>query len=1214
MPRFIARFARLFALAAALFIACSAGPAQALVVGATDQLCVGPSSTANPTNCVAPSPVQPFTPIYYAQTLNPTGGGTGNVTLIEQYAFTGFNFVSAQCVDVGTGNLVLSIVGGTGTPLGTVPLVSGQQVVCLINGYFSIPGASASNTMTVIGDNNVQLNQQGVTETVTTSPVLPNDLSIVKTETPALLNLSNGPDTAHYTITLTNNGLTPLWLGPIFELTDTLALPPNGVPVQATLGAITCTNSTSSNPLDCPTHLLAPAPPLTVPSITPVQFFKLGFPAGSAGYLGPQGVITLKYDVSVSRLLVCAKQAGGDGLKNNAFFDLVYHVNSTTSYTVTEQNPGNNTTPLLTSDVAINTGAYIFDPNCTLPPVNAPPPVVTLKKTQTSPTGTGPFSWGTPITYVLTINNTSSSPISNVSVQDYFWEGPGMPPFGVTVNSAVCSVTCTGAVTTAQNLWGYYVSAQIWHGMIPTLPPGISTVTITVQLTPPVCDSFDAGQPNLAGNIGWLSYSATVLVNGNPTLVTYNITDAVNTPMQTVAACHFQVTKNWVSGNPLVFGVPMNFKVTYQNLDTAPRTVGTLIDAMRIVPPNYATQLSIAYNFQCTTSSGVSGFVPNSPGYPVLVPGSIVHTTYPSQGVRLINNPSPVTFPAGATLTCNVSVKVSQPPAGDAYCLSSIQPQVENLGLMDISRTYNSNLIWPPSGAYNSTLPVPAAQPSVPTNWATVAVDAPKCYHPVVNKSVSPTVTWPGGPTLNYTITLLNQGDLLTGGPGWILWNGLLLIDTFTPNYLPGPVTSPCVPSSSTSTTAQCKWLGTSPNLNPFGYGVQQLAHNASISVSFPLLGPYIPGSIDNCVQVGMISNAQWYVYDQTTLSDCVHVPVLPVNKLLIRKQVVNNSGLTLTNSYPVTVQCGPPVNTTQNYSLSNGGSQTLVVPVGTICTVTENTASLPVPTCGKPLQGVWTQVSPQTITIAASPALNLVTINNRFDCVPPATSLQVSKKAEYLPGIPIPNPLPQFPLTVSCTPGPSTTITLVGGAPAQTIGGVQPGSNCLINETIPPVPLNYPPNCKWIGIVIFDGVSYVNPLQIASMPLLPKPHTVDLFNYLDCLKHTSVSLTKKAVDKSPIPMPNPLPTFPVNVTCTGGPNTNVVLTSGASPQAVTGISIGSNCTITETVPVVTSPPQCKWVTTIFLNGVPKANGSQILNIPSSPNPYPVTVENDYVC
>ena len=45
-----------------------------------------------------------------------------------------------------------------------------------------------------------------MTETVTTSPVLPNDLSIVKAVTPASLNLSNGPDTAHYTITLTNNG------------------------------------------------------------------------------------------------------------------------------------------------------------------------------------------------------------------------------------------------------------------------------------------------------------------------------------------------------------------------------------------------------------------------------------------------------------------------------------------------------------------------------------------------------------------------------------------------------------------------------------------------------------------------------------------------------------------------------------------------------------------------------------------------------------------------------------------------------------------------------------------------------------------------------------------------------------------------------------------------------------------------------------------------
>jgi hypothetical protein len=76
------------------------------------------------------------------------------VNLMESYQ-PGFNFLSAQCYLVASSSLfsqIYTVTGGTGTSLGPVPapplnlvLVAGQQVVCVINGFFTTPGAAADN-------------------------------------------------------------------------------------------------------------------------------------------------------------------------------------------------------------------------------------------------------------------------------------------------------------------------------------------------------------------------------------------------------------------------------------------------------------------------------------------------------------------------------------------------------------------------------------------------------------------------------------------------------------------------------------------------------------------------------------------------------------------------------------------------------------------------------------------------------------------------------------------------------------------------------------------------------------------------------------------------------------------------------------------------------------------------------------------------------------
>jgi len=346
----------------------------------------------------------------------------------------------------------------------------------------------------------------------------------------------------------------------------------------------------------------------------------------------------------------------------------------------------------------------------------------------------------------------------------------------------------------------------VWDKTNITVPGsgGTVQVDITLKYAYTSCATLTAGTAGgqIIRNIARIDYTY------NSTA--YSTQAFVDTKMKVVPPCRLEVTKNVLDTDKVEFGVPLQYTVKYHNAETFPVTVGTLIDAVRIVQPNYATQLPFTYQYNCTVTSapvtGASGAVPTTGNGP----GNIVYTTNPSQGVRIIQNTGPVTFGANATLTCDVTLNISRPAAGDQYCMSSGDPRLENLALMDVSAFYNANLPWPPSGTYNASIPVTTPQPSQLTNWSAVSVKLPKCYNVFVNKTVSPGFTWaPGRPGLIYTITLTNAGGALTGSPGSNGWNGLLLNDNFfapvSPAYGPDPG-SVVVSSSCGATTAP--WTG----------------------------------------------------------------------------------------------------------------------------------------------------------------------------------------------------------------------------------------------------------------------------------------------------------------------------------------------------------------------------------------------------------------------
>ena len=107
---------------------------------------------------------------------------------------------------------------------------------------------------------------------------------------------------------------------------------------------------------------------------------------------------------------------------------------------------------------------------------------------------------------------------------------------------------------------------------------------------------------------------------------------------------------------------PLSYVVTYHNTRNFAVSVGTLIDAVRIVQPNYATQLQ--YTNGSYTCTATSGSVTNAPPPPPQsnLSGTIYHTQYPSQATRIIQNTGgPVIFGPNSTLTCNVSFNVLRP-------------------------------------------------------------------------------------------------------------------------------------------------------------------------------------------------------------------------------------------------------------------------------------------------------------------------------------------------------------------------------------------------------------------------------------------------------------------------------------------------------------------------------------------------------------------------
>ena len=990
-------------------------------------LCVGEPNLSSPASCTTTTSPGPGAAVFYAIKLGPNTPA-GSFTLLETLP-QGFNYVSAHCtVAVGT-NMGQStpLVRTVSNPVSTfslINLLSGQTVYCFIRGYFTNPGVSVTNSVTVADQNGAPISS-GVTHNaiVATSSLLPSDLSVVKTVVPGLVDVTQGAQTLTYTVVIKNNGPEDVWIGTIGELFDNVSISTTSVPMQVkyVIGSGACTSSPSG------TACLAPIPALVLSgwntvTTTPLAFAKWQFPSAgpnAAGYIPSSlGTITLTYQIEVRRHpeLVCAK--GGEMLRNTVLFGLT----RMSGVTITESNELNNTSA--SPDVPVNTGQQ-NDPECALPDLVGP---IQIVKTQDSPSSTSTVLWGSPVLYRVTVTNSDPSPIT-VRLRDRVMQWAGTPPFFATVQSWNCVLapacaTSPLATTTPPpvNLFSYFQTQTAWDKSNLTVPGklngvnGMVVLNIVLRFTPNSCDSFANGD-NIIRNIGRVNYD--YVISGSPpgTPPTSFMAEAfVDTKMARRPLCKLRVKKTVfpATTTKVNFGSQINYKVTYRNGGTTAVSVGTLIDAVRIVQPNYATSLPFNYKYKCMvvsgSVSGSPGAVPTmSLGYPAWIPGSIVHTTFPSQGARIIQNSAPISFSPSAQLDCSVQIKVFRPASGDPNCLSSVTPRLENLALMDVSRFYNPNVPWPPSPTYTSSFSFGATQPTSPlTNWSTVGLKLPKCYKFVVNKTVTPNLTWaPGGPSpLNYTVVVTNRGDALTGsGTFGSIWFGPFLGDQFfTPS-------SGTIVSGSVTVTSDCN-IPPNQLMNWDGVPAQSRLRISSfpagctITLSFQVAGPFTPSQTCNRGFAGIstgpvLPTTDWYNNSTNTdgLKSEICTPVLNTNSLTVRKSITNNSKDVLPAGalFPVTVSCSVPGGPTITFSINASSTGPVIVnniPVGSTCTITESsTLPLPQPVPGIPIDCKapallgWQQptyVPTQVVVIAPAPAMIIVSINNTLNCVGP--------------------------------------------------------------------------------------------------------------------------------------------------------------------------------------------------------------------------------------
>ena len=1204
MPTVIQRGAAVLALVlVALSFGAALDPAhaQSVNVGVSKDLC-GPAVLPSG-GCVKAGGsvlplVAPNTPVAYTVTLSNSDPTPVSVDLGDTFPL-GFN-QSGPTVSCTNNSAPVPVSAGF---IGPVTVPAAGQTVCTIDGFFSYLPATG-----VYAGNKVQVYRAGdhtdpnppfseVNATVAAPSTIPSNVSVTKS---AQVTASGyGTTTVIYTITVHNSGPNDIYG---MQLQDRLTLPSTSLPLKATYhnGSGHCTATAGSTCYGNTPSTIHQG--VMVLSTSPVDFLEWAYPPTGPRVLKAGGTITIVFTVTITldTHINCVKDPLGNKLINEAHIGFNIPGATTTTF---EAAPGNDTAYAPEVPVAFD-GHGHTDPNCKKPALQ-------VTKTLLTPTPPGgAFAWGTVLAYEITLHNNSSQPITNIQIGnsahklgDFVSGGIGTPAFeaqvgGISCQPTVCSaIDPPNAIGAPQAVTGYlHPHWMMGTVIVPALGSTDITFQIKVQYSKPECDSYMDVQHKPVINYVKVRYSDPTL-GGDVTLQSPDSIAYFEAP----PACNFKVTKSHVSGEPakISFLNDVHYDVSFVNANNQPMTVGTMIDALRIVEADYAP-LGIQFSFTCSSPNGVTGF-PTSGGGTVLA----VHTSLPQQGVRIIRNSLPVSFPPNGVVNCKVKISVSPPSFGEAKCARI--GTLENVAIMDRSAFYDSNFPW------GSTQAGYAAKVGLPL---------PQCIDLVVNKGSKVTWTTPNGGPIGYNLTLSNLGDPILAA------DHVMMRDQF----LPPPPLAPSGATVDSCVGAGQSWMPPRPecdfawgpplSANPGTMNVSALAHQWSASTVFQVSGPFpapnpTPQQVCNHAEARLsgIAAADWYARDERTWKTDLCIPIFNASKLTVAKAVVLEAPAVMPTQqtiFPVTVSCtysfnSTPYNSTTTlnftYPPTPIASQTTPnIPNGSTCTITETLPTDPIPNKGCPSGvAVWGPVQysdepynpkgpKKALNVVASHGVTVngpqtIQVLNTLKCAPKNGSIVINK--EVINGTSASLAGWYYPVAVTCNGQQAPLLHMVAGQPLH-LNNMAPNLRCHVEETgwqTLPLPEKA---CPQGMVPQWQPPTYTNQDPVTGN----QPSVVTMHNELECVKSVAGSLT--VVKTLAVPSWMTLPAgsiFPVNISCTSGYTNTVNLTAPGYAQPVTP-PLGDDCTLSEqpSPNYVTSLPggaalTCGWVTS-YPNGV----------------------------
>jgi Domain of unknown function (DUF5979)/Domain of unknown function DUF11 len=1201
----------------------------------------------NPAACPLASTVVASTDAYYVITVtNPWGQPAQQVSLNDALP-AGFtqNGVIVCRDDANPMPNVITLGSGSGpNSIGTVPLAVGATVHCFIQGSFASPApntnATRINTVTASNGGSAPFNMTAsVTSTVIPSTPLLTDLSVTKTSS-APINISSGGASITYTIVIKNNGPIDADVANFFTLQDSFSLPTNGVPLNVEYVSAACVATAGTSCLAAGGPTLLGTSPLFVGPTGQTNFFSWGFDAGN-GMIKSGGEITLTITVNVSQVtgINCVAALNANGLVNQAFFTLA---SQTSAYS--ELNPANNTSTVTTG---VTTGQTQVDPNCGKGHLK-------LTKVQISPPPGTVVPWGTKVTYAITIENMSipdqKITIDAAGLQDWVTEGINTPPFTRThintscvnsTNPGLCSSFNPGLNFDPDYKYKFYgETKKAWEtnqAMVLSLAESV-TFNTTFVYEKPDCETVPNVKTNPIMNTARLSYLASGYgaVDGSVQDVTFNLQASAQTDMEPMDPCSFVVTKKMATKTPRIqFGSAFSYDITYTN-NGAPRTVGTLLDVVRLTIPNYATNVPYVSNWKCSASAGVTGATLIGS-----INGNATYTANPMQGSPAANLGSNIFFPAGGSLKCTVNITVNRPAPNDPFCTQD-KTEFENLALMDVTHPFNSNIAWPPSSTYN---PASASNPPPQVvNWAAVKAQLPACWDATVNKSATvvglPLTTAPwtyvGGPAINYVITTTNKGQSPLGNPNsppakpqWFVE------DNFTTPYLNANATagSPlCVPNTPWCHSAPA------PLIPKSKIAVKTLAPLSAGQWNLQYPGPFVASKpIKNCANLTPDFGGEVGNYYQNTQPiqppACITIPVVDVTKLTVTKVLIDNTGANqkVGGPYVFNVSCSlyPAPTAVANFSLytSSSGSSAAhtVFPVamGSVCTIVETSAPIPAASalaCGG-AANVDAQVTyaqppnPLNPQSANNSAPNSATVTNTLKCKTGVLNVTKVVAGSVLPPA-FANISKNYSISVACNPaGTPTTLLLNAGASSASGNVTAPlNASCTVTEPPTALPTNVVSYCASLG----QTASW-DPVTIApASPIIITAGTnaVTVTNKWKCSSPASMFHVHKKLDPGPGGVQLTGLQFTIQTNCTPTAANFASVTGTSLPASsnfpngnMIGLIIqpaGSTCAFSE--PILPNFPQAA-ITQCLPNGDPVWSTPTFVAMPNI-----MTVTNAWTC